>query len=622
MKRVFRYWAVLVPVLCINGAVFSGFFDHQEMAAYDWLMRTRPVQATHPGIAVIEIADDTIKALGRWPLSRDFHAALIDALTQAGCRMIVFDILLAEPSGSDPVLSEVLRRSGRVFLPMAFQLERMQYRPPAVSSEMLAGVAPALREHAAGAGHINIIVDRDGKVRRVPAMIRHGSELFPSLGVLAASQYLGVPVEDVLNKAAEASGAIWVNYPGPWTRTFSHYSYLDVLRAAAAMQKGASSWLDLSVLKDAICFVGLTAAGTSDFRANPIDPVYPMVGTQASVCDSILRNAFVKRAGAVGRALIGIAVAATAFAVCAAAAPVAAFGICIAVAGVYVLAAWTLFAYQGIFIDVFLPLACIGIVYAVVLLAKFFEEVQKRRLLEKELEIAASIQRSFLPPDVRRIGPVDIRAYLKAARFVGGDLYDIIALDEAAFGVFIGDVSGKGVSASLIMAQTISLLRVAGRMSRDPAEVLYVLNNQLKPLLNGRFVTGQYVVVHHKDGYWEGACAGHPAALVTNKTAEGVIEVLPASGPPLGLMENIRFTTVRQSFTRDMRMFMYTDGWTEARSTTGREFGIENLKNSVTGVRAMPIDEALAHLEQRHAAFEGKGRQFDDITAVVFEYPG
>jgi sigma-B regulation protein RsbU (phosphoserine phosphatase) len=259
-------------------------------------------------------------------------------------------------------------------------------------------------------------------------------------------------------------------------------------------------------------------------------------------------------------------------------------------------------------------------VYAAVLLRKFFEEAQKRRLLEKELEIAASIQRSFLPPDVRRIGAVNIRSYLKAARYVGGDLYDIIVLDDNTFGVFIGDVSGKGVSASLIMAQTISLLRVVSRTSADPAAVLNALNNQLKPLLNGRFVTGQYIVVHCKDGYWEGACAGHPAAIMTKKGTEGVVEVLPASGPPLGLMENITFATIRHPFGPEIRIFMYTDGWTEARSASGKEFGIENLKNALTGVRTMAIDEALAHLEQRHDAFEGAGRQYDDLTAVVFEY--
>jgi CHASE2 domain-containing sensor protein len=313
MKRPFLYTALLVPVLCINAIVFSGLFDLQEMAVYDWLMRTRPVQSTHSQIAVIEIADDTLKALGRWPLSRDFHAALIDALTESGCRMIVFDILLAEPSASDPVLSAALERSGKVYLPMAFQIERAQRRPPAVSSEILAGVAPALKDGAAGIGHINIVVDRDGKVRRVPALIKYGSGLWPSLGVLVASKQLGSPVSDVLQKAADPSGEIWVNFPGPWTRTFSHYSYLDVLRAAAAQKKGASSWLDLSVLKDKICFVGLTAAGTSDFRANAIDPVYPMIGTQASVCDSILRNAFIKRFSPIGRACIDIAVAVLCF---------------------------------------------------------------------------------------------------------------------------------------------------------------------------------------------------------------------------------------------------------------------------------------------------------------------
>lgn len=622
MKPASLYRPIIAAVLCINAAVFSGLFDQQEMFVYDWLMRTRPVQNTHSKVAVIEIADDTLKALGRWPLSRNFHAALIDALTEAGCRMIVFDILLSEPSAADPLLAESMENSGRVYLPMAFQIDKASRRPPAVSTQILAGVAPALQDAAAGIGHINISVDRDGKVRRIPSMIQYGSDLRPPLGALVASQYLGAAVGDVLKKASDYSGCVWVNFPGPWTKTFSHYSYVDVLRAAAARQKGESPWLDLGVFKDKICFVALTATGTSDFRANPIDPVYPMIGTQASVCDSILRGAFVKRASAIVRAAVDISLAALALAVCSLMAPVAAFGACILAAIVYVAAAWVLFAWQGIFFDVFFPLACTGLIYAVVLLRKFFEEAQKRRLLENELEIAASIQKSFLPPDVRRIRTVDIRAYLKAARYVGGDLYDIIVLDDETFGVFIGDVSGKGVSASLIMAQTISLLRVVSRTSRDPGETLYVLNNQLKPLLNGRFVTGQYIVIHGKEGFWEGACAGHPAAILTKPGTEGVVEVLAASGPPLGLMENIKYETVRQPFTQGERLFMYTDGWTDARSEKGGEFGLEQLKKAVTEVRAVAIDEALSHLEQCHELFAGKGRQFDDLTAVIFEQTG
>jgi CHASE2 domain-containing sensor protein len=623
MKQPLRYCIAVAPVLIIGAAVFFNFFGQQEMAAYDWLMKTRPVQAANPQIAIIEIADDTLKALGRWPLPRNFHAALINALAQSGCRMIVFDIMFSEPGPSDDALSAAMRGSGRVYLPIVFKLG---HNSPAssgavIADEKLAGIAETLEGSAAGLGQINISVDSDGKVRRVPAMIHYGNTQWPSLGLLAAIEERGMSAYDIKKIPVDGAGELWVNYPGAWTKTFAHYSYVDVLKAAVAKQQGTSAWLDLAVFKDKICFVGLTAAGTSDFRANPIDPVYPMIGTQAALCNSVLQGAFIRRLPAFSRVILDASIAGVAFWLCCVAAPVFAFVFCVLAAGIYVLAAWTLFAQYGLFLDIFLPLACIVLVYASVLLHKFVIEEQKRRILEKELEIASSIQRSFLPPDVRQISGIRLRAYLQAARYVGGDLYDIIYLDDNAFGVFIGDVSGKGVSAALIMAQTISLLRVLSRSSRDPAAVLHSLNNQLKPFLNGRFVTGQYVVVHSKEAFWEGACAGHPACLLVNKTRDDVEEVLPASGPPLGLVENVVYSTIRRPINAGDKIFMYTDGWTEARNAAGREFGISRLKDIVSHGRLNDIDEVLSGLQASHDAFEQQGRQFDDLTAVLMEFP-
>jgi adenylate cyclase len=626
MKRLSRYLLVVLPLFFIGAIVYSGLFDQQEMTAYDWLLRTRPIQATHPQIAIIEIADDTLKALGRWPLPRDFHAELIDALTESGCRMIAFDIMFSEPGPSDDVLSAAMRNSKTVYLPVAFDIgEKVSVKNGCVAaSKVLGGVAKTFKGSVAGIGQINTIVDPDGKVRRVPVLINYGKTQWPSLGLLVAAGHMGLSADEIrLKIPVDQYGNMLVNYPGPWTKTFvPRYSYKDIINAARARHGGASSSLDLSVFKDKICFVGLTATGTSDIRANPIDPRYPMIGTQASVCDSILRNAFIKRLPALFRFIIDAAIVAMIFIGCCALAPVAAFGLCVLAAGVYLAAAWSIFAYQGVFIDVFLPLACIAIVYAAVLLRKFFEEAQKRRVLEKELEIAASIQRSFLPPDVRQINSIQIRAFLKPARYVGGDLYDIIYLDDNAFGVFIGDVSGKGVSAALIMAQTISLLRVLARNSRDPGEVLKSLNNQLKPFLNGRFVTGQYLVVHAKEGYWEGACAGHPALLLMNSKRNHLEELLPASGPPLGLVENMTYSTEKSLLNAGDKIFMYTDGWTEARDASGKEFGLGLLKEIALNDCHRGIDVFLFDLQVLHDEFEGAGNQYDDLTAVALEIPG
>jgi adenylate cyclase len=619
MKNSRLYFLAGFCLLLIVSLVYSGFFQSQELSAYDWLMRFRLARSPSPQIAIIEISDDTLKGLGRWPIPREFHAVLIRALSESQCRMIIFDILFSEPAKADDLLAKAIRDSGKVYLPSAFLVEE-KHRSTARfsdSSEILGGVTEVLRSSVKGLGHINVFVDTDGKVRRLPLWVSHAGKFFPALGFLAAVDYLGS--DRRLNIPLDNRGNFWINYSGPWTKTFLHFSYLDVLKAYEAKKTGATAQFDLGVFKDKICFIGLTAAGTSDFRATPFDPVYPMVGTQASLCDSVLRRDFIQRPSPFIRSLIAVAIFLLACWVCLMFSPLKAFFLCCGLAAGYTLGAWSVFSFKGIFLDLFLPLASVGLVYGVVLSAKFLEEVQKRKILEKELEIAASIQRSFLPPDLRQLGNVRIRTFLKPAKFVGGDFYDIIAFDEQSFGFFIADVSGKGVSAALIMSQAISLLRVITQSQRDPAQVMYLLNNQLVHILKGRFVTGQFVVVHVKEGFWEGASAGHPP-LILFDNAQGILqEVLPSSGPPLGLMGNISYQTVKRSFLPKDKIFMYTDGWTESRDPQGQEFGLSRFKGVIDNNRSQSLDVLLSGLESSHKEFERNSPQFDDLTAVFLE---
>ncbi len=636
MKRLNPYFLIILSVCVLVLVVFIGGFEQQEMLVYDWLMRSRPAKAVSPEIVIIEIADDTLKGLGHWPLPREFHAALIQALTESGCRMIVFDVLFSEPSRGaevDNSLADAMHKSNRVYLPSAFKLDKQlpNKRGFPESREVLGGVTEVLKSAVKGVGHINIFVDPDGKVRSLPLWVNQGNKRLPALGLLAAADFLGYSLEKVnfdrsyviLDKRVfipiDSRGACLVNYSGFWNEAFTRYSYIDILKSYVAGKKGERAGFDLSVLKGKICFIGLTAEGTVDLRANPYEKNYPMVGTQASLCDSILRNDFISRASSMIRSFIVVLIFLLASWICWVFAPVIAFWVCLALGAGYAAVVWFLFAFRGVFLDLFLPLVCVGGVYGVFLLYKFFEEARKRQVLEKELEIAASIQRSFLPPDIRQLGNIKIKGFLKPAKFVGGDLYDVIVLDESTFGFFIGDVSGKGVSAALIMSQAISLLRVVAQGQRDPAQVLNLLNNHLQPILKGRFITGQYIIISPKNGYFEGASAGHMPLVFFDKAKDGWQEILPASGPPLGLVANIAYETVRCNFSSGDKLFMYTDGWTESRNIKGAEFGITLLKDILYANRTENPDGLLSILEFRQKEFEKNAPQHDDLTALILE---
>mgnify|MGYP000067779259 CR=1 FL=1 len=267
-----------------------------------------------------------------------------------------------------------------------------------------------------------------------------------------------------------------------------------------------------------------------------------------------------------------------------------------------------------------MPLWLIALSYLAVLLFKFFREVQKRRLLEQELEIAASIQRSFLPANIERIGAIRIRASLEPAKFVGGDFYDIIRFGDSSVGVLIGDVCGKGVSASLIMAQTISLFRVIARDLRQPDLALSALNTQLSSILVDRFVTAQYLLIREKEGSWEGACAGHVPLLYFQKQSGSLSELVPASGPPLGLSESARYQTHFSHFAPGDAIFMYTDGWIEARNRRNQELGIKKLKEFFQWSAHKDLDAILSDFKLQHQAFCARAELFDDLTAVVLKF--
>ncbi len=605
-------FVVAVFLVLIN---YLGFLNQQEMFAYDWLMRTRPKQAVSEDIIIVEIADDTLRGLGKWPLTRNYHAALIKALTSFGVSEIVFDILFSEAAqdDNDGAFEKAIKESGRVYLPTAFWIEKNKSNWEA--KEVLSPVLEKFKAESKGVGHINVVVDKDGKIRKLPLWIKFNDELVPYLGFAVATKRLEYLPKIDLDEKQE----VWINFPGHWVSTFAHYSYLDILKAYADNQNGKLPAIDLNVFKNKICFIGLTATGTTDLRPTPIDESYPLLGVQASVCDSVLRGQFIKRLEWWARAVINILFLVLILMVCQRFAPVSAFFVCCLISVSYVFLVWFIFALCGVFTDLVLPVYTIFFVYAGSLLNKFFVEKQKRKLLEKELEIASTIQKSFLPANIENFKYVQIRTYLKPAKFVAGDFYDIIVLDDSTLGVFIGDVSGKGASAALIMAQAISLLRIVAQKNIDPGFVLTELNKMLFKILKGRFVTGQYLVIHTKEGFFQGACAGHNPMLVFQSQEKNVSEVLKASGPPLGLMDKIVYTTVKNNLVSGQKFFLYTDGWTEARNKNAEEFGIKRLIDIFQKAGSDDIETVKNKMQQAIENFEVKNEQHDDVTSVFLE---
>lgn len=241
-------------------------------------------------------------------------------------------------------------------------------------------------------------------------------------------------------------------------------------------------------------------------------------------------------------------------------------------------------------------------------------EARRRERVEHELQVAQLIQQNFLPKRTPQISGWQLAAYYKPAREVGGDFYDFIELDGGRLGVVIGDVTGKGVPAALVMAATRSILRAAAPRLVSPGEVLQRVNDVLcEDMPRNMFVTCQYGILEPETGRFVFANAGH--CLPQVRGAEAVTE-LRATGMPLGLMPEMTYEESEAWLAPDETMVLSSDGLAESHAPDGEMYGFPRLRERMgghaggTGV----LDVLLSDLE----AFTGpEWEQEDDVTLVA-----
>ena len=253
--------------------------------------------------------------------------------------------------------------------------------------------------------------------------------------------------------------------------------------------------------------------------------------------------------------------------------------------------------------------------------ARLHGEIVKQEKAKQALKIAHEIQQNFLPDLTSRRYGVDLCALTLPAFDVGGDLYDVIALDGDRIGVILGDVSGKGVPAALYMVRAMSEYRFLAPQAKDPAELLTALNQHLSvnsPL--GMFLTMICLLIDKHTNTVQYSSAGHLPILL-RKASEGIPEVLKgAQSPPLGLMPETSFFLNTTHLETGDTLFLYTDGVVEARDKRGKEYTIERLTECVK----KEADSAAAYSERIFEdvrKFTTGADQHDDITALTVVIP-
>src|SRR5581483_10608546 len=250
--------------------------------------------------------------------------------------------------------------------------------------------------------------------------------------------------------------------------------------------------------------------------------------------------------------------------------------------------------------------------------ARLQAQATERQRMERELEVAQGIQRSFLPQQLPALPGWDLSASYRAARQVGGDFYDFMPLKNGKWGIVIADVADKGVPAALFMALSRTLIRAAAFSRDDPVETLVRVNELL--LSDSRsdlFVTAWFGVWDPASGELRYASAGHNPPLLIH--ADGHTDQLVSHGIALGVIDKITLEGKQVTLQAGDVLVAYTDGITEALRADSTEFGLVGLQTTACAVRQRSAAEIVNRILHAVDNFTAGEPQFDDLTLVVLK---
>ncbi|MEW6506619.1 MAG: PP2C family protein-serine/threonine phosphatase [Bacteroidota bacterium] len=262
--------------------------------------------------------------------------------------------------------------------------------------------------------------------------------------------------------------------------------------------------------------------------------------------------------------------------------------------------------------------------YATVALenAKLLAESIEKERLEKELDVARDIQRKILPNHVPYSKNFQAATLFVPAFEVGGDYYDFFELEGEKLGFIVADVSGKGISASFIMAEVKGIFESLSKLILNPRSLLVYVNEILKKSLDKKsFVTVIYGVIDKQSGELNFARAGHPPVLLCS---DNKVKRLQPSGIGIGLDYSSGFVNSLKEMQivlkNDDIVAFYSDGIPEAKNAKLEDFGYERLEKIILQNKNKNLDEITNILMHDLAIFSKDHWQHDDITLVLIKW--
>lgn len=246
-------------------------------------------------------------------------------------------------------------------------------------------------------------------------------------------------------------------------------------------------------------------------------------------------------------------------------------------------------------------------------------DLAARQVLERELDLAREIQKSFLPARCPSVPGYELAAAWRSARRVGGDFYDFMLLANGNVGIAIADVADKGVPAALFMALSRTLVRATSMSGRTPADALRRTNTLIiSDARSDLFVTVFYGLLHPRSGSFTYANAGHNPPLWSN-VQSGAVQRLHQHGMALGVVSDMPLSEHVIHIEPGDVVALYTDGVTEALNIEGEEFGVERLERVLQANASRTAEEIVAQIQAAVDEFVGSEPPFDDFTLVVLK---
>ena len=250
--------------------------------------------------------------------------------------------------------------------------------------------------------------------------------------------------------------------------------------------------------------------------------------------------------------------------------------------------------------------------------ARLHEEILGGKKIEEQLNVAREIQRTFLPQENIQLPGYDISGINIPSGQVGGDYYDFIKIVNSQTGIIIGDVSGKGVPASLIMASFRASLIAEIRNNYSIRTIAKKVNSLLyESIQPGNFVTAVYSVLDSQNHILTFCNCGHDLPILLRKSGE--VEFLREGGPVLGVSADIEYEERPIFLSPGEIIAFYTDGVTEVFDKNGKQFGIDRLIKCIKDNRNEPAHKIQTIIHRAVNDFASPEHVFDDFTMIILK---